>query len=155
VSLPERQTRPPWQIPWVDRVIADDDTHRTVRFACELDRGTEKLATLMDKATTYAQLTRVGHYDATLGGPILPVVVAPPGRRGAQIAREWADGWPGGAGVVSSFGRAKHPQFGALWGVYYPLVGSATDPVYLLASAGLTLDAWRQLTASWAPAMPV
>ena len=48
----------------------------------------------MAKAITYAQLTGIGHYTATLGGPALPVVIAPPGRRGPQIAHEWRDGWP-------------------------------------------------------------
>ncbi len=131
-SLPERQTCPGWQIPWHDHVLPDDATHRTVRFACELDRGTEKLATLMEKAATYAQLTRMGHYDATLGGPVLPVVVAPPGRRGGQIAHQWARGWPGGAGVVSSFHKA--PQ-----------------RAVLLDGLGVTLDEWRGLTAHWNP----
>jgi hypothetical protein len=154
VTLPESQRRPGWQIPWEDRVLPDEATQRTVRFACELDRGTEKLATLMEKAATYAQLTRVGHFDTTLGGPVLPVVVAPPGRRGAQIAREWAHGWPGGAGVVSSFQKAKHPQYGALWGVYYPMAASGTQPVDLLADMGLTLDEWQALVANWMPGAP-
>lgn len=154
VSLTERQLRPGWQIPWENGMLPDDAVRRTIRLACELDRGTEKLATLMEKATTYAQLTRAGHYDATLGGPVLPVVVAPPGRRGAQIAREWADGWPGGDGVVSSFQRAKHPHYGALWGVYYPMASRTVQPVDLLADTGLTLDAWRAMTAHWTPGTP-
>ena len=154
VTLPERQTRPGWQIPWEDRVLPDDATRRTLRFACELDRGTEKLATLMEKAVTYAQLTHAGHYDRTLGGPVLPVVVAPPGRRGVQIAREWADGWPSGAGVVSSFQKALHPQHGALWGVYYTMAENPARQITLLADLGATLDEWRRLTANWTPALP-
>lgn len=153
-SLRERQTRPGWQIPWVDHGIADDATTRTARFAYELDRGTEKLATLMGKAAMYAQLTRLGHYDATLGGPVLPVVVAPTGRRSSQIAREWADGWPLGAGVVSSFARAKHPQHGALWGTYYTMTDNPARQRDLLADLGVTPDAWRELTNAWTPGRP-
>ena len=154
VSLSERQTRPGWQIPWDDRRAEDTSTARTLRFACELDRGTEKLATLMEKAVTYAQFTQAGHYSATLGGSVLPVVVAPPGRRGVQIAREWADGWPRGAGVVSSFQKALHPQYGALWGVYYTMTDNPARQTTLLADFGVTLDEWRRLTANWTPGMP-
>ena len=151
VTCSEQQTCPGWQIPWVDRVIADDATTRTLRFAVELDRGTEKLATLMGKAVMYRQLTQAGHYDATLGGPVLPVVVAPPGRRGVQIAREWAHGWPGGLGVVTSFRRAHHAQHGALWGVYYTMTDNPARQVSLLADTGLSLRDWRGLTAHWTP----
>lgn len=153
-SLPKQQQRAGWQIPWESRTLPDDASRMTIRFACELDRGTEKLSTLMEKAMMYAQLTRSGHYDATLGGPVLPVVIAPPGRRGAQIAREWADGWPNGVGVVSSFGRAKHPRYGALWGHYYAMASRTDEPIDLLAATGLTLDTWHALTADWTPGTP-
>jgi len=150
----ERQAQPGWRIPWDDQVRRDAGTVRAVRLAIELDRGTEKLATLMAKAITYAQLTGIGHYTATLGGPALPVVIAPPGRRGPQIAHEWRDGWPGGAGVISSFTHARHPQHGALWGRYYTLTDAPARQVDLLAETGLTLGDWTQLTAAWQPGLP-
>ena len=75
-------------------------------------------------------------------------------RRGVQIAREWADGWPSGAGVVSSFQKALHPQHGALWGVYYTMAENPARQITLLADLGATLDEWRRLTANWTPALP-
>jgi len=153
-ALGHQQRRPGWAIPWASGPLRDAGTQRVVRLAGEIDRGTEKLATLLGKAGTYRALTLSGHYERTLGGPALAVVLAPPGRRAGQIAREWIDGWPGGKGVVSNFMKAQHPRYGALWGEYYTMTDTLPRQVSLLDAVGLPLTMWEQLIANWAPGRP-
>lgn len=123
----------------------------TVRFAVEVDRGTEKLAILLGKALTYRQLTASKHYQQTLGGPVTPVILVPPGRRAAQIAREWQEGWPNGTGVISTPVKATHADFGALWGHYLTLKDSPAKPMSLLGNLIPSVDAWAQLVRHWIP----
>jgi len=114
----------------------------TCRLAAEIDTGSEKLAILLSKAGTYRALTHSGHYTATLGGPVLPVVLVPPGtKRAAQIAREWRDGWPGGAGLISSFAQAQVAG-DAIRGRYLVMASNPAQPAFLLEPFGITRDAW-------------
>lgn len=147
---PRPQTMPGWWIPWHDGE-ADSAGDVTVRFALEVDRGTEKLAILLGKALTYRQLTASKHYQQTLGGPVTPVILAPPGRRAAQIAREWQEGWPKGVGVISTPAKANHADYGALWGQYLTLTDSPAKPTTLLGNLVPTIDAWEQLVRHWLP----
>lgn len=147
------QTQPGWWIPWYDG-DPDTDQHVTVRFALEVDRGTEKLAILLAKAYMYRTLTASGHYKQTLGGPVTPVVLAPPGRRTAQIAREWQTGWPGGMGVISTPRNANHPIGGALWGQYLTLKDDPAKPARLLGNLVSSVESWTKLCEGWAPGVP-
>ena len=147
------QTLPGWWLPWHEGT-PDDRQLPTVRFALEVDRGTEQLKILLGKAHMYASLTASGHYGRTLGGPVTPVVLAPPGRRAAQIAREWQAAWPGGLGVISTPLKANHPQQGALWGSYFTLADNPARPVALLGQLFPSLAAWEQLTRGWVAGRP-
>lgn len=151
---PRPQTMPGWWLPWYDGTPQHDD-EVTVRFALEVDRGTEKLAILMKKAYIYRTLTASGHYRATLGGPVLPVVLVPPGRRAGQIAVEWQHAWPGGAGIISTPRSANHPIYGALWGQYLILTDNAAKPVHLLGSLVASVESWATMCQKWVPGTPL
>lgn len=133
--------RPSWAIPWWEGQRAYDDDQMLI-LAAEVDRGTEQLATLLGKAVTYRDLTVTGHYQRILGGNPVPIVLAPRGRRVRQIAQEWADGWPGGVGLIASFQGAVDRTYGAWGGSYYDLTEST--PV---ARPLWTLLDWSQ--AEW------
>lgn len=147
------QTRPGWDIPWHDG-SPDGPQHKTVRLALEVDRGTEPLKTLLGKGLMYRTLTSEKVYDQTLGGPVTPVFLVPPGKRAAQIAREWQDAWPNGAGVISTPSKATHPLYGALWGEYLTLKDTPPQSAKLLGSLVQNPDAWGKLVANWVPDMP-
>jgi hypothetical protein len=147
------QRKPGWLIPWYDGE-PDSVGDVTVRFALEVDRGTEKLSILLAKALMYHQLTQSGHYKQQLGGPVLPVILVPPGKRAAQIAREWQTGWPNGLGVISTPAKASHQIYGALWGQYLTLKDSPAQPATLLGNLVPSLDAWEQLVRHWVPGTP-
>jgi hypothetical protein len=133
--------RPPWMLPWADGTASPVGAI-TCRLAAEIDTGSEKLAILLGKAGTYRALTYSGHYTATLGGPVLPVVLVPPGtRRAAQIAREWRDGWPEGAGLISSFAQAQVAD-DAIHGRYLVMASNPAQPAFLLEPFGIARDAW-------------
>jgi len=138
--------RPAWSIPWADGTPAP--ARATVcRFAAEIDTGSEKLAILLGKAGTYRALTLSGHYAATLGGPVLPVVLVPAGtKRAGQVAREWQDGWPGGAGVVGSFTQAQVDQ-DAILGRYLIMATTPAQPTFLLEPFGISHEAWDDAIA--------
>ena len=132
---------PPWTIPWADGTPAPAGSI-TCRFAAEIDTGSEKLAILLSKAGTYRALTLSGHYTATLGGPVLPVVLVPGGtRRAAQVAREWQDGWPEGAGVVGSFMGAQLDG-DAIRGRYLVMTSAPAREAFLLEPWGITREMW-------------
>jgi hypothetical protein len=150
---PQPQRRPGWLIPWYDGE-PDSAGDVTVRFALEVDRGTEKLSILMAKALMYHQLTQSGHYTQRLGGPVLPIILVPPGKRAAQIAREWQTGWPNGLGVISTPAKASHEIYGALWGQYLTLKDSPAKPATLLGTLVPSLEAWEQLVRHWVPGTP-
>jgi hypothetical protein len=99
-------------------------------------------------------LTQTGVYERTLGGPVLPVFVVPPGRRAAQIATEWQLAWPGGPGVITTPKLSEHTQHGALWGRYSTLKDNPMQPATLLGSLVPTIDKWAELTRAWVPGMP-
>ncbi|HEX6290239.1 MAG TPA: replication-relaxation family protein [Herpetosiphonaceae bacterium] len=150
---PRPQTAPGWAIPWYDAEPTTEQ-HIVRRFALEVDRGTEPLRILLGKGLTYRELTETGHYTRTLGGPVLPVFLVPPGKRAAQIAREWQDAWPGGAGVISSFEKAAHGEWGTLWGQYLTFKDTPPKPLALLAGVVNSLEDWARLCESWVPGLP-
>lgn len=136
---------PPWVIPWADGTPAPDGAI-TCRFAAEIDTGSEKLAILLGKAGMYRALTLSGHYTATLGGPVLPVVLVPSGtKRAAQVAREWQDGWPGGAGVIGSFSGAQIDG-DAIRGRYLVMTSTPAREAFLLEPWGITRELWDNET---------
>lgn len=139
----QRHGRHSWEMPWAEGWEQEDDDERTIRIAVEADRGTEKLAILLGKAVMYRDLTISGHYAATLGGPVTPVFICPPGKRAAQIGREWIDGWPGGRGVISSTSAAEDPALGALWGRYFTMTERPAREVALLGEIGIDRAHWE------------
>jgi hypothetical protein len=140
---PQQQTAPLWMLPW-NQGEPPTPRQRVARYAAEIDRGTEPLKTLLAKGLTYRTLTESGHYRQTLGGAVLPVILVPPGKRAAQIAREWQTSWPGGPGVISNFLKADHPTHGALWGAYYTLTDSPPQLTHLLTGIFPDLATWEQ-----------
>ncbi len=147
------QSAPGWLIPWHDGT-PDGPHHRTVRFALEIDRGTEQLKILMAKGLMYRTLTAENVYQKTLGGPVTPVFLVPPGKRAAQIAREWQAAWPGGAGIISNPIKANHPEYGVLWGEYFTMTDTPAKPYRLLNALVPSVDAWAKLVQNWNPAGP-
>jgi hypothetical protein len=103
-----------------------------IRFALEVDKGTEELKVLLEKAARYRDLHRAGVYTATLGGPVLPVFLVQTPRRAAQIAREFQDIWPTGWGVAGTPFSANSQRDGVLWGKYKTL--SSAEPYDLLTN---------------------
>ena len=103
-----------------------------VRFALEVDKGTEELKVLLEKAARYRDLHRAGVYTATLGGPVLPVFLVQTPRRAAQIAREFQDIWPSGWGVTGTPFSANSQRDGVLWGKYKTL--TSAQPYDLLTN---------------------
>jgi hypothetical protein len=139
----DRRSRRVWELPWAEGWERENEGERTIRIAVEADRGTEKLAILLGKAVMYRDLTVSGHYDATLGGAVTPVFICPPGRRAAQIGREWIDGWPGGRGVISTTSATEDPALGALWGRYFTMTERPAREVTLLAELGIDRASWE------------
>lgn len=141
VELGESTVNPlmPYAIPWGH---PSSGPQQTVAWAIEVDRGTEKLVTLLGKAVMYRDLTVSGHYAATLGVNPLPVVLAPNARRSAQIAREWLDGWPQGRGVIAPFAAAAASEHGVLWGRYKTLGENPARNTTLWEDVGLSREAW-------------
>ena len=103
-----------------------------IRFALEVDKGTEELKVLLEKAEKYRDLHKAGIYTATLGGPVLPIFLVQTARRAAQIAREFQDIWPSGWGVVATPFSANSGSDGLLWGKYRTL--SNAEPYDLLTN---------------------
>jgi hypothetical protein len=102
-----------------------------IRLALEVDKGTEELKVLLEKAAKYRDLHRAGIYTATLGGPVLPVFLVQTPRRAAQIAREFQDIWPTGWGVAGTPFSANSRD-GVLWGKYLSLTTS--EPFSMLTN---------------------
>jgi hypothetical protein len=100
-----------------------------IRLALEVDKGTEELKVLLEKAEKYRDLHRAGIYTATLGGPLLPVFLVQTPRRAAQIAREFQAIWPTGWGVVGT-PFSVNSRDSVLWGKYKNLTTS--EPFELL-----------------------
>lgn len=103
-----------------------------IRFALEVDKGTEELKVLLQKAEKYRDLHKAGIYTATIGGPVLPVFLVQTARRAAQIAREFQDIWPTGWGVVATPFSANNSRDGVLWGKYKTL--TKAEPYDLLTT---------------------
>lgn len=114
-------------------------------WALEIDRGTEKLFTLLGKAVMYRDLTVSGHYAATLGLNPLPVVIAPTVRRATQIVREWLDAWPGGRGVIAPLDRLSDARGGVLWGQYRTMGFNPMRTTTLWEDIGLSQALWEQI----------
>jgi len=94
-----------------------------IRLALEVDKGTEELKVLLEKAEKYRDLHKLGIYTATLGGPVLPVFLVQTPRRAAQIAKEFQDIWPTGWGVAGTpFSVSSRDS--VLWGKYKSLTTS-------------------------------
>lgn len=132
-----------WQVPW-STGEAPHARQQVARYALEVDRGTEPLKVLLAKGLLYRTLTETGHYRQTLGGEVLPVLLVPPGRRAGQIAREWQTSWAGGRGVISTFQKANHAQYGVLWGAYYTLTDTPARLTHLLAGIFPDIAAWER-----------
>ncbi|MDP9314115.1 MAG: replication-relaxation family protein [Chloroflexota bacterium] len=141
-ALPARSSE---HIPWYDGQPLMGK-QRWVWFALEVDRGTEPLKILMGKGLTYRRLTVDKTYEQTLGAPVIPVFLCPTRKRAAQIAREWLDAWPDGAGVAATPAEADHPEHGPLWGTYKQLIGGATTPLL-----PIQFDQWKRCMI---PAVP-
>jgi len=62
-----------------------------IRLALEIDRGSEELRVLLEKIEKYRDLTQLGIYDQTIGGPLLMVFVVQTPRRAGQLARQFKD----------------------------------------------------------------
>ncbi|MFL5801611.1 MAG: replication-relaxation family protein [Roseiflexaceae bacterium] len=88
-----------------------------VRLALEVDKGTEELKVLLEKAAKYRDLHKAGIYTATLGGPVLPLFLVQTPRRAAQIAKEFQDIWPSGWGVAGTPFSANSRD-SVWWGKY-------------------------------------
>jgi len=101
-----------------------------IRFALEVDKGTEELKVLLEKAEKYRDLHKAGIYTATIGGPVLPVFLVQTARRAAQIAREFQDIWPSGWGVIATPFSANTGSDGVLWGKYRTV--TTAEPYNLL-----------------------
>jgi hypothetical protein len=141
------------RIPWFDGTPRRLDEVE-VRLALEVDRGTEPLPILLQKAVAYRDLTAGGVYSQAFSGPVLPVVIAPNNRRAGQIAREWQTAWPDGWGVISVVRVCDHPEHGTLWGDYRGMCDGT--PLPLLAALApdargrvrsqpvASLERWRQ-----------
>ena len=99
--------------------------HIDIRLALEIDRGSKELKVLLEKIEKYRDLTQLGVYDQTIGGPILVVFIVQTPRRAGQLARQFQDIWPSGWGVVSTPQSANHLQDGVLWGRYKSLATGA------------------------------
>lgn len=140
--------REPWQIPWHDGAPPPEHSP-TMRFALEVDRGTEQLSRLFDKGLMYKELTEQGSYKQTLGGNPLPVFLVPAGLRSAQIATEWRDAWPNGLGVISTPRASNHAERGALWGKYLTLKDNPAQQVNLFDGIKITFDSWVKMTSQW------
>lgn len=141
---PQERTSPLWMLPW-NAGDPPNPQQMVVRYALEADRGTEPLKILLAKGLMYRTLAESGHYRTTLGGEVLPVFLTPPGKRAAQIAREWQAAWPGGPGVISNFLKASHSQYGALWGEYYTMSDTPARKVPLLSPIVPGLELWERL----------
>lgn len=139
---PRDRTDPFWMLPW-NAGEPLTTRQRVARYAMEMDRGTEPLKILLAKGLMYRTLTESGHYRKTVGGDVLPVFLVPPGKRAAQIAREWQTAWPGGKGVISNFTKADHPTWGALWGAYYTMADSPPTMMGLLTGIIPDLATWQ------------
>lgn len=148
------QTLPGWWLPWYDGEAGEKEDI-TVRFALEVDRATEKLAILLGKAVMYRDLTLSGHYTKALEGNVTPVLLVPRGLRSAQIAREWKEAWPKGAGVISTPEKASNPVHGALWGEYLTMTDTPAKPYKLLGNLFPSVEAWANTTRTWVPGTPV
>ena len=140
---PKQQTAPLWMLPW-NNGEPPAPRQLIARYAGEIDRGTEPLKILLAKGLMYRTLTESGHYRKTLGGDVLPVILVPPGKRAAQIAREWQTSWPGGKGVISNFIKADHPKHGALWGEYYTITDNPPKVSHLLSDMFPDLATWEK-----------
>ena len=102
-----------------------------IRLALEVDKGTEELKVLLEKAEKYRDLHKAGIYTATLGGPVLPIFLVQTPRRAAQIAKEFQDIWPTGWGVAGT-PFSVNSRDGVLWGKYKCLTTS--QPFELLTN---------------------
>lgn len=113
-KYPREQSCSPLPIPWFDGTprLADE---LEMPLALEIDRGTEPLTILMNKARTYRDRTADGTYYAQRGGAVLPVFVVPTPHRVRQIGAEWRDMWPDGWGVITTPGAVADPTVRTLF----------------------------------------
>lgn len=107
-------------IPWFDGSAKGEDEIE-VRWALELDNGTESVGVLIDKFVTYRDLHKEGAYQKMLGGEVMLVLLVQDQRRANYLATEFSRAWPEGWGVVSTPDRegARGRSFGAIWGRYF------------------------------------
>jgi hypothetical protein len=116
------------RVPWFDGTPLRSGQIE-LRWALELDTGTEALPILLKKFICYRDHHADGIYAQIFGGPLLLVVLVQTARRAGLLATEFRRAWPDGWGVISlpKTGAADHPQHGALWGDYRTLRDSTAQ----------------------------
>lgn len=114
-------------IPWHDGMDRREDEDE-IRLSLEWDRDTEHGLMIAAKGATYGALTYNNTYGKLLGGPVVPVFIAPSVERARKIERELSIGWPGGIAAIGTVRSARHALYGPLWGKY-----SALSPDTMMA----------------------
>ena len=139
----EPTPRPPYAVPWRTNEPVDPATVHQVAYALEVDRETEMLNVLLEKAVTYRDLTKSGFYTTQLGLPVIPVFLVPTKRRASQIIKEWNHARPGNPGLITTPQGAMDKKWGSLWGSYVRMRDGKAQA--LLEPVGCpTVDIWEQ-----------
>lgn len=109
-----------------------------LRWALELDTGSEAIPVLLRKFVCYRDHHADGVYAQVFGGPVQLVLLVQSERRAGQLATEFQRAWTEGWGLVSlpQPGAADHPAHGALWGVYRRLRDSQVQPLLTTIAVG-------------------
>jgi hypothetical protein len=153
------------QLPWLDGTPLRPGQVE-LRWALELDTGTEAIPVLLRKFVCYRDHHADGVYAQIFGGPVQLVLLVQTERRAGLLATEFQRAWPEGWGLVSlpQAGAADHPAHGALWGVYRQLRDSQVQPLLCALAAGpdgraearelLTLAQWETTQAQAAAGQP-
>ncbi|NNJ11956.1 hypothetical protein EKD04_016605 [Chloroflexales bacterium ZM16-3] len=157
------------QLPWFDGSPLRPGQVE-LRWALELDTGTEAIPVLLRKFVCYRDHHADGVYAQIFGGPVQLVLVVQTERRAGLLASEFQRAWPAGWGLVSlpHASAADHPLHGALWGVYRRLRDSQVQPLLSTVAPGaggraeeralLSLAQWEaylaQAAAGRAPRRP-
>ena len=116
--------RPPHYVLWCTTESVAPDSGDQGAFALEVDRGTEMLKILLEKAVTSRDLTASGFYGTPLGVPVIPVFVVPTKRRASQRMKEWSHAWLNNPGVSTTPHGAMDTPWESLWGAYVRMCDS-------------------------------
>jgi hypothetical protein len=106
-------------IPWFDGARCGDHEFE-LRWALELDNGTQSFRTLVDRFVLHRDMHARGAYQRLFGGEVIPVLIAQIPERAAHLAAEYSRAWPEGWGLISTpdASGARSSPFGPLWGTY-------------------------------------